>query len=151
MKRLGAVAAILVAMLGVIGVASPAQASGTGYNNSDPYNTGCASSKSRIHSYYAGGGRFDMYYSGACGTNWIEWNGPYVCTWKRVQSVYGGWTRWETDHSVWSYSMQIYAPGNTAVEVEWAVGSAEYGGGTCGGGAWDYAHEVGKHGWYTVT
>ena len=68
-----------------------------------------------------------------------------------MQSAYGSWTQWERDHSTWSYSMQIYAPGTTTVDVEWAVGSTSYGGGTCDGGAWDYAHEVGKHGWYSVT
>lgn len=123
--------------------------------------TGCNVGASPIHYYYPpGGGRFTMFYSGNCGTNWIQWDGPNVCTWKRVQSAYGSWTRWELDHATWSYSMQIYAPGTTTVDVEWAVGSSGCGGGTCGGGtcdggtcdggAWDYAHDVGKHGWYTV-
>ncbi len=147
--------ATVIAMIvfGILGSSAVAQAAGAGYNNTDPYGTGCNVGASPIHDYYVpGGGRFRMYYSGTCGTNWIQWeNGPNVCTWKRVQSAYGSWTQWERDHAAWSYSMQIYAPGNTSVDVEWAVGSAQYGGGTCGGGAWDYAHQVGKHGWYTVS
>lgn len=147
MKSILAVAAAIAAS---VVVAPAAHASGTGYNNTDPYSTHCNVGASLIHTKYVPSGRFDMFYSGTCGTNWIQWTGANVCTWKRVQSAYGSWTQWERDHATWSYSMQIYAPGNTAVDVEWAVGSAEYGGGTCGGGAWDYAHEVGKHGWYTV-
>lgn len=150
--RLAELAAIvLIAILSVVCHPVAAHASGTGYNNTDPYSTGCSAGASKIHTYYVSGGQFDMYYSGACATNWIQWSGANVCSWKRVQSAYGSWTQWEIDQSVWSYSMQIYAPGSTAVQVEWAVGSAAYGGGTCGGGAWDYAHDVGKHGWYTVT
>ncbi|MFE2757952.1 hypothetical protein ACFXGA_38710 [Actinosynnema sp. NPDC059335] len=137
--------------LGSALAAPAAQAAGTGYNNTDPYATGCNVGASPIHYYYPpGGGRFTMFYSGNCGTNWIQWDGPNVCTWKRVQSAYGSWTKWESDHATWSYSMQIYAPGTTSVDVEWAVGSTEFGGGRCFAGAWDYAHEVGKHGWYTV-
>ncbi|MFC9692056.1 hypothetical protein ACFTSF_26125 [Kribbella sp. NPDC056951] len=129
-----------------------ATCSGTGCNNKDPYATGCNVGASPIHDFYPpGGGRFRMFYSGTCGTNWIQWDGAAVCTWKRVQSPYGSWTQWEKDHATWSYSMQIYAPGNSWVQVEWAVGSLAYGNGTCEAGAWDYAHAVGKHGWYTVT
>jgi hypothetical protein len=137
----------------VWGVAPPASAatcSGTGCNNTLPYATGCNSGASLIHTYYVAGGRFDMFYSGTCQTNWIQWSGPNVCTWKRVQSAYGSWTTWEIDQATWSYSRQIYAPGTTTVDVEWAVGSTDYGNGTCGGGAWDYAAETGRHGWYSV-
>lgn len=153
-RHLGPMARKLVLILaflgltfaGSVGVAPAAQAAGTSYNNTDPYATGCNSGASLIHTYYVGGGKFDMFYSGTCQTNWVQWTGPNVCTWKRVQSDYGTWTRWEKDQATWSYSMQIYAPGTTSVDVEFAVGSAGYGGGTCGGGAWDYA----QHGGYTI-
>ena len=141
-----------LAILGAtLGFAPAAQASGTGYNNTDPYGTHCNVGASKIHTRYVGGGQLDMFFSGSCGTNWIQWTGPNVCTWKRVQSAYGSWTQWERDQAAWSYSMQIYAPGSTSVEVEYAVTNAGYGGGTCGAGAWDYTHEIGQHGWYTVS
>jgi len=151
----GLVAAAALALGSVaFGVAAPASAatcSGTGCNNTLPYATGCTVNSWPIHTYWVGGGKFEMWYSASCDTNWIQWSGPNVCTWKRVQSAYGSWTSWEVDHATWSYSRQIYAPGATAVDVEWAVGSAAYGGGTCDAGAWDYAHEVGLHGWYTIS
>jgi len=150
----GTLAAVaIIAATTLFGVAAPASAatcSGTGCNNTDPYTTGCNSGASLIHTYYTAGGRFDMFYSGTCSTNWIQWTGPNICTWKRVQSSYGTWTTWENDHATWSYSRQIYAPGTAWVQVEWAAGSAAYGSGTCAAGAWDYAHDVGRHGWYTV-
>lgn len=149
--RIAALATLIaLTALGVISSSSAAQASGTSYNNTDPYGTGCNVGASKIHTRYVGGGQLDMFYSGSCGTNWIQWTGPNVCTWKRVQSQYGSWTQWETDQATWSYSMQIYSPGSTPVDVEYAVSNTGYGGGTCDGGAWDYAHEIGQHGWYTV-
>lgn len=142
----GLATAAAAAAIGLAGLAPTAAATGTSYNNTDPYTTHCNVGASLIHTYYTGGGRFDMFYSGSCGTNWVQWTGPNVCTWKRVQSAYGSWTQWEKDKATWSYSMQIYAPGTTTVDVEYAIASPSYGGGTCDGGAWDYA----SHGWYSV-
>ncbi|WP_216914134.1 hypothetical protein [Nocardia noduli] len=149
-SRLLGLAVTAVAAISIAGLAPAAEAS-PAHNNTDPYSTGCNSGASLIHTYYTSGGRFDMFYSGTCQTNWIQWTGPNVCTWKRVQSPYGSWTQWEKDKATWSYSMQIYAPGSSTVDVEWAVGSPAYGNGTCDGGAWDYAHDVGRHGWYSVS
>lgn len=43
--------------------------------------------------------KFDMFYSGTCQTNWVQWTGPNVYSWKRVQSGYGHWTRWKRNQA----------------------------------------------------
>ncbi|WP_435742560.1 hypothetical protein [Microbacterium sp. PMB16] len=134
-----------------VGVALPASAAPGDYGTLPYGGTNCASSKQLLHTYYIGGGAMRTYYSTGCQTNWVEWSGPNVCTWKRIKTADGNWTAWENDHAAWSYSRQVYAPGTTRVDIEIGVSSTAYGNGTCGAGAWDYHHEIGQHRWYSMT
>lgn len=139
--------AVLATILGLV-APTPAVAAASHFNT-DPYATGCNNNAWIIHTRYVGGGRLDTFYSGSCQTNWVQWSGPRTCTFKRVRTQAKGWNRWEKDYASWSYSMQVYAPGNTKIQVEYAVTPTSYP--TCGGSAWDLAHEVGQHSWITLT
>lgn len=98
-----------------LATAAPAQAlSGSGYNNTDPYATGCGGGAYVVSSKNLGGwGTGSMVYSPKCGTNWVEWYAPgtnyYI--WKWMQAPVG--TTVEYDWGSWSYGRQVYAPGNT--------------------------------------
>lgn len=121
-----------------------------GHYNTDPYLTGCAASRYAIApAVPKAGGWLTTMYSTQCQTNWVEWSGPKTCTMKRIQAPGAGqsWTKWENDSASWSYSMQVYAPGNTKIDIEYAITPSWFQGGRCGGQAWDYSHEIGSYGW----
>lgn len=148
----------LAAIFGVVvlsaSLAAPASAA-PWHTGTLPYagypQTSCASSKVLLHTYYIGGGAMRTYYSTACQTNWIEWSGPNVCTFKRIKADGGNWTAWEKDQATWSYSQQVYAPGTTRVDIEIAVSTSAYANGKCIDGTWDYTHDIGQHRWYSMT
>jgi len=85
-RRFFAMLALLAAGFASVLLIAPAQAaaapaappvaaatcSGTGCDNKDPVNTGCASSGSSVASKDTAKGRFHLYYSSVCKTNWIR-------------------------------------------------------------------------------
>jgi hypothetical protein len=114
-------------------VAAPTSAqatSGTGYDGTDPASTGCVNSGQKIFTRdlqdYDGlyAGTFEVWYSSACGTNWVRayqpYNGgtSYKTITRNAQAGLPSFTETETDPGAgWSYSMQVYAPGNTSIMV----------------------------------
>ena len=152
-RLVAAVLGLLLAVPMTMGLAGSASAaSGYGLDNTDPYTTGCNRNAWPIATRWVAGGRLDVFYSGSCQTNWVQWSGPTTCTNKRIQRAnvaWTGWTGWEKDYANWSYGRQVYAPGATKVNIEYAVTPSWYP--TCGGGAWDYAHDTGGHGYITVS
>ncbi|QHC61217.1 hypothetical protein [Rathayibacter sp. VKM Ac-2760] len=103
----------------LLGGATPANAA-PAHQNTDPYNTGCAQSKSLVSSHNRMGGTLSVWQSSACGTNWTEWYGPNMHVVKNLHTssgtiVNGGWTDPQYDTAPWSYSMQTYAPGTSAI------------------------------------
>lgn len=109
--------------------APQAATAATWHQNTDPYNTGCTSSKSQISSRNVPGGTLTVWASSTCGTNWIEYYGSSQTVNKRVYSDEtngGGWTQWENDTAGWSYSMQAYAPGTTYIEAVAVVSGVTY-------------------------
>lgn len=127
--RSAALVAPAVIGLSLLGAGPAAALSGTGYNNTLPYDTGCGSGAYVISSKAISGfGTASMVYSPSCGTNWMEWYSPgtnyYV--WKST-GVNGSWTTVEKDWGAWSYGRQMYAPGTTV-----ATGSITIAGSTVG-------------------
>lgn len=113
MKKMIIRAGIGLAMTLLLAVASvvPAHAlSGSGYNNTLPYETGCGAGAYVISSRAIHGGTVSMVYSPGCGTNWVEWYGPVTWTQKGMTNGSVSTTK-EQDYAGWSYSRQIYAPG----------------------------------------
>lgn len=51
-----------------------ASCSGTGCDNKDPVNTGCARGARPVASKNTGKGLFELYWSSACQTNWVQVN-----------------------------------------------------------------------------
>lgn len=113
----------LVAGLSLVGAQPASAVSGSGYNNTLPYETGCAAGAYVITSRAILGGTVSMVYSPRCTTNWVEWYGPQRHTTKTM--VQPAKTSSETDTAGWSYSRQVYAPGATAARAEvWVWGNA---------------------------
>lgn len=123
----GAVAALFAVLLALT-VATPAQAlSGSGYNNTLPYQVGCGNGAYVITSKAILGGTASMVYSPTCQTNWLEWNGPHRFTSKKMYQP--ATTAAENDTASWSYSRQVYAPGTTVARGEiyvWADASGSW-------------------------
>lgn len=78
-----ATAGLSIALLGgvtTVASAAPAEApisaaatcSGTGCDGKDPYDSGCGSSRVNAGERSTSKGRFILYYSSGCRTNWIE-------------------------------------------------------------------------------
>ena len=111
------VTAVLVAAASSVATVMPAEAlTGSQYNNTLPYPTGCGQGAYVITSRAILGGTASMVYSPRCGTNWIEWWGPYRTT---VKTMYQpAKTSTETDTASWSYSRQVYAPGTAVARGE---------------------------------
>lgn len=103
-----------IAVLG--GAASQAQASP--YWNTDPYLTGCGRGAYVITSHAVPGGTAFVAYSPRCNTNWVEYSGSRQWTTKSIKTTQSEpfWTNFENDYAGWSYSMQVYAPGDTQVQ-----------------------------------
>src|SRR4051794_20749828 len=51
-----------------------ASCSGAGCDNKDPVNTGCARRARAVASKNTAKGRFDLYWSSTCQTNWVQVN-----------------------------------------------------------------------------
>lgn len=112
----GAIAATFAILLALT-MATPAQAlSGSGYNNTLPYQQGCGQGAYVITSKAILGGTVSMVYSPKCQTNWLEWYGPKRFTSKKM--VQPTTTANENDTATWSYSRQVYAPGTTVARGE---------------------------------
>lgn len=128
----GAVAVLAlcaVALLGSVPQVSAATCSGAKCNGTDPIKTGC-NQNAYLAKYYwvrdtekiylIGDYRAEVYYSRSCGTNWIRVNqNPFGGNAKKTIWANGSrFTEIETDYGYGSsYSMQVYAPGNTPVNV----------------------------------
>lgn len=82
-----------------------------------PYETGCAASRMLVPNGTKAvpGGSLRVYYSQACGTNWVEYSGIAQMTAKEVTSSLG-YTR-EVDYTGYAYSKQVYAPGNSKIQA----------------------------------
>ncbi len=116
-RTITGVIAALFAVLLALTVATPAQAlSGSGYNNTLPYQQGCGQGAYVITSKAILGGTVSMVYSPKCQTNWLEWYGPNRFTSKKM--VQPATTANENDTATWSYSRQVYAPGTSVARGE---------------------------------
>lgn len=116
-------AAVAVASLGAT---VPAHAdTASNYFNTDPYTTGCGKGAYIITSKAVPGGTAFVAFSPKCKTNWVEYSGKNQWTTKSIKR-HPGWTRFEKDKAGWSYSMQVYAPGNTTVNGYISVGGKEF-------------------------
>lgn len=115
----GRVASVLAATAlaaGLVFSGTMTASAAPGHQNTDPYNTGCASSKSLVSSKNAMGGTLSVWQSTACGTNWTEWYGPSQMVAKYLGTIGGGGTDPQFDNAGWSYSMQTYAPGTAQIQ-----------------------------------
>ncbi|WP_146082653.1 DUF2690 domain-containing protein [Rathayibacter sp. AY2B3] len=113
---MGVIAALFAVLLALT-MATPAQAlSGSGYNNTLPYQQGCGRGAYAISSKAILGGTVSMVYSPTCQTNWLEWYGPSRYTSKKMYQPVQ--TAAENDTASWSYSRQVYAPGATVARGE---------------------------------
>lgn len=116
-RILNGAVALGIAAASVVATATPAAAlSGSQYNNTLPYQTGCGQGAYVISSRAILGGTASMVYSPRCGTNWLEWSGPYRTTYKTMYQPVK--TATEKDTASWSYSRQVYAPGATVARGE---------------------------------
>lgn len=109
------------------GMGFTAAAAAPSHFNTDPYLTGCAGNSITIASKGVSDGTISMKYSKTCATNWIEWRGPRITTTKRtIDGARNQWTRYEVDTAPWSYSMQVYGPGNTRAIGTTQIGSTTW-------------------------
>lgn len=129
-RAVAALAVLAAVLTAALATSAPASAqSGSGYNNTLPYETGCGSGAYVISSQrpWANGPIMSMVYSPRCGTNWVEWYAPdtnyYVQKWMwgPVQ------TTSENDWGSWSYSRQVYAPGTTVAKGAITFGQSTIG------------------------
>ncbi|QDY11158.1 DUF2690 domain-containing protein [Micromonospora sp. HM134] len=133
------IAAILALTVGlVLGTAGPTQAAppGSGYDYTDPAQTGCSATGITIWSkelrHPATGtvnGVMELRYSTACETNWVRVNNyipgaaaTKIITRPRVHAPAGGSLEYATDSTTdvyygWSYGLQFYAPSWVCVDV----------------------------------
>lgn len=114
-RRLVSALATAALAAGLVLSGSATATAAPGHQNTDPYNTGCANSKSLVSSKNAMGGTMSVWQSNACGTNWTEWYGPKRMVAKYLWTVGGGHTTPQFDDAGWSYSMQTYAPGTAQI------------------------------------
>lgn len=91
-------ASVLAAGLVLTGATTASAA--PSHRDTDPYNTGCANSKSLVSSKNAMGGTLSIWQSNACGTNWTEWYGPKRMVAKYLSTVGGGNTTPQFDNAV---------------------------------------------------
>ncbi|SCL26930.1 Protein of unknown function [Micromonospora pallida] len=137
--RLPRIVAALVLAVGLaLAPAGTAQAAppGTGYDYTDPAQTGCSASAITIWSkdlrHPATGvvnGVMELRYSTVCQTNWVRVNNYVsgaaarkIIVRPRVHAPYGGSLEYAMDSTVdvyygWSYGLQFYAPSWVCVEV----------------------------------
>jgi len=132
-------AAVETTMTAMAPVTAAVTCSTTGCDHKDPVDSGCSASAVLVTSKNTSKGLFRLYYSTACGTNWIQ-----------VNNYAGGSTRpdgylhlvvWDVARGVWGfdffdaqptrglhYGNMIYSPGNrcTAAWADWdADGSSD--------------------------
>lgn len=109
--------AATIAVGGLLATAPTGQAA-TSHFNTDPYATGCSSTKTAIGSTAVVGGTATVYYSTGCQTKWVEYNGTAgAAVYKKTfDSASGKTTNLEADHGSWSYSMQSSAPSGTGTK-----------------------------------
>ncbi len=118
-----AVAALVLALAALVAGPGVAQAAAH-HHNTLPYDVGCGGNLFVLSRHNIAGGTASLVYSRTCGTNWIEWYGPAVRTFKYI-SVNGNSTAPEVDYTRWAYSRQVYAPGNTPTTAYISVNSQE--------------------------
>lgn len=114
MRRIISVLATLVLACGLL-LTSPGTASAAPHHHGTlPYPTGCGRNAVVISRQNMAGGTASVVYSRTCGTNWIEWYGPAIYTYKTLHAG-GRWAGYEEDYTGWAYSKQAYAPGSTPI------------------------------------
>ncbi len=121
----------LGAVLALVGTAH----AGPQHHGTNPATTGCANGSQAIASHPvrdASGGvvtNVEVRYSPSCGTNWVRLYNPVPNTTahKFIRTSGGAWLPDEADYGqVWSYSMQVYAPGSTCIEYSVTIENASY-------------------------
>ncbi|RRD50516.1 hypothetical protein [Arachnia propionica] len=114
MRRIISVLATLALACGLLFTNPGTAQAAPHHHNTLPYPTGCGRNAVVISRQNMAGGTASVVYSRNCGTNWIEWYGPAITT---AKSIYAGtsWTIPEWDHTRWSYSRQVSAPGSTPI------------------------------------
>ncbi len=135
LKRILILAVAVLFLIASLGLVSPATVnaatcSGSGCNGKDPVVTGCTASAYLAKQFpirrvsdgtVVSGVYLQVYYSNTCGTNWVRVNkNPYCGKVVKVIDVakVDGYHEVETDTTCGaSYSMQVYAPGSTPVQV----------------------------------
>lgn len=142
-----AVLALLATHLFVSASPAPA-ATGSVYDGKDPSYNSCVSGSYAIYAkdlyksnHYMG--TVQVMYSPRCGTNWVRTYQPYsgsdggncVASYKRIERPkQGNLTKFvETENDLdckggppigWTYSMMVYAPGNTSIKVNVTLDSS---------------------------
>ncbi|WNV87201.1 DUF2690 domain-containing protein [Umezawaea sp. Da 62-37] len=110
---------------GAVLAGAPVAQAGPQHHGTNPATTGCANGSTAIASrpvtdaYGAHVTDVEVRYSASCGTNWIRLYNPVPGTtaYKSIRAQGGDWLPVEADGgTVWSYSMQVYAPGSTCIE-----------------------------------
>ncbi|GAB4003686.1 hypothetical protein [Nocardioides ultimimeridianus] len=125
--RIGRIASLAFAVLGSALLSPGAAHATTNRWNTDPYQTGCASNVYNVSTVAVPGGHASIKYSRACGTDWIEYSGARETVSKRLKdAILNKWTRTDTDTLGWSYSMQVTAPGTTAITAQVTIGTTIY-------------------------
>lgn len=121
-------------LIGVLALSSPALA-GPEHHNTNPATTGCATGSSAIATRPVTDGSgatvttVEVRYSPSCGTNWIRLYNPVPGTtaYKSIRVQGGAWLPVEADPgTVWSYSMQVYAPGSSCIEFSVTIQGGSY-------------------------
>jgi len=125
-RIVGGIAVVVGLLVGTLGIAAPAQA-GPQHNGTDPAATGCNANAALIstHSVETELGQVvaqvEVYYSYSCQTNWIRvtQNPAGGATVKSIRARGSAWLPDEVDYGTGSsYSMQVYAPGDTCIEYQ---------------------------------
>ena len=102
MRRIISVLATLVLACGLL-LTSPGTASAAPHHHGTlPYPTGCGRNAVVISRQNMAGGTASVVYSRTCGTNWIEWYGPAIYTYKTLHAG-GRWAGYEEDYTGWDY------------------------------------------------
>lgn len=122
---------VFAAVLGMVGTAH----AGPQHHGTNPASTGCATGSYAIASHPVRDGagavvtNVEVRYSPSCGTNWVRLYNPVAGTTahKAIRVAGGAWLPDEADYGqVWSYSMQVYAPGSTCIEYSVTIENASY-------------------------
>ncbi|MEU8051665.1 DUF2690 domain-containing protein [Micromonospora harpali] len=136
MTRIAAALALTVGLALGTGGAVQAAPPGSGYDYTDPAQTGCSATGITIWSKElrhpatgAVNGVLELRYSTACETNWVRVNNYVngaaavkIIARPRVHAPTGGSLEYATDSTVdvyygWSYGLQFYAPSWVCVDV----------------------------------